>query len=215
MKPYILLAAIALISCGRKTNESSGSGTPVIDAGLRGLYSVGSISGSFKAPNGSSHYIVTTLEFEDGKLARRGPMVSGRTEGLDGRSSSAQFLWGKHDGKNRTALVAPGSVSRADNDFWISIMSTTNFGAESGHEYEGYKILGMGQSDATRAGIGNMGFGPDMNRALKERMFVGVLVVRFFPSEKQMEDFIDSSLQHIPKINADKTAHPTAGNDPI
>ena len=73
-------------------------------------------------------------------------------------------------------------------------MSTTSFGDGSGPDYEGYKVLGMGQSDITRAGIGNMGVGSDVERALKERMFVGLLVVRFFSSEREMEDFIHASL---------------------
>ena len=56
----------------------------------------------------------------------------------------------------------------------------------------------MGQSDITRAGIGNMGVGADVESALKERMFVGLLVVRFFSSENEMEEFIDAShFRHI------------------
>jgi hypothetical protein len=174
----------------------------VIDNGLRGLYSVSSISGSFMAPERSSHYILTTLEFEDGKLVRHGPMVSGATEYLDGKSSTAQFLWGKQDGKTRTALVTSGGVSKTDNDFWSSIMATTNCGDGTGPEYQGYKILGMGQSDVTRAGIGNMGFGPDLERALKERMFVGVLVARFFSSREEVDNFSVSDVSP-PKKEAD------------
>jgi hypothetical protein len=196
MKTYIFLVAFALISCDRKSQAPSaqapsGSEALVIDQGLRELYSVRSISGSFKAPKGSSHYIVTTLEFEDGMFTRRGPMTIMRTESLNGRSSTAQFLWGEQSGKNRTALVSSGSVSRVENDFfWKPMMSTNNFGDISGPYYEGYKVLGMGQSDITRAGIGNMSVGADVERALKERMFVGLLVVRFFSSEKEMEEFI-------------------------
>ena len=207
MKLLIIVLAIALTSCDRNTNAPTGSEGLEIDNGLRGLYSVNSISGSFKAPGGSSHYILTTLEFEDGKLVRRGPMNSSTTESLHGGSSTAQFLWGKQDGKTRTALVTSGGVSRADNDFWSQLMSSTNFGDGSGPDYEGYKILGMGQSDVTRAGIGNMGFGPDLDRALKERMFVGVLVVRFFPSQERMEEFAGSSLP-FPKKEAEQAVPP-------
>jgi len=146
------------------------------------------------APERSSHYILTTLEFEDGKLARRGPMVSSTTESLHGGSSTAQFLWGKQDGKTRTALVTSGGVSRTDNDFWSSMMTTTNLGDGSGPEYQGYKVLGMAQSDTTRTGIGDMGFGPDLDRALKERKFVGVLVARFFSTREEMENFSLSDL---------------------
>jgi len=82
-------------------------------------------------------------------------------------------------------------------------MSTHDFGDGSGPEYEGFKILGMAQSDETRAGIGNTGFGPDLERALKERMFVGVLAVRFFSSQEQMDQFSDSP---IPPSNKDAEA---------
>ena len=203
MKPYIFLVALALISCDTKSQAPSDPGNLVMDVGLRGLYSVSSISGLFKAPEGSSHYIITTLEFEDGKLARRGPMVSSTTESLQGGSSTAQFLWGKQDGKTRTALVAPGSVARADNDFWSSMMSTSDFGDGSGHEYKGYQILGMGQSDVRRAGIGNMGFGPDLEQALKERMFVGVLVARFFSTREEVDNFSSSDVSP-PKKEAEQ-----------
>lgn len=202
MKPYIFLVALVLISCDTKSQAPSDPGNLVIDVGLRGLYSVSSISGLFKAPEGRSHYIITTLEFEDGKFARRGPLVSGSTESLRGGSSAAQFLWGKQDGKTRTALIAPGTVARADNDFWSAMMSTSNFGDGSGHEYKGYRILGMGQSDVTRAGIGNMGFGPDLDRALKERMFVGVLVARFFTTPEEVDNFSVSDLSS-PKKEAE------------
>ena len=194
MKTYSFLIAFALISCDRKPQTSPGSETLVIDNGLRGLYSVSSISGSFTPPERSSHYIITTLEFEDGKLVRRGPMVSSITESLHGGSSAAQFLWSRQDGKTRTALVTSGGVNRADNDFWKSMMTTTNFGDGSGPEYEGYKVLGMAQSDTTRAGIGDMGFGPDLVRALKERMFVGVLVARFFSTSEEVDNFSVSDL---------------------
>ena len=203
MKPYLFLVALVIISCDTKSQAPSDPGNLFIDVGLRGLYSVSSIGGLFKAPKGSSHYIITTLEFVDGKLARRGPMVSGSTEFLRGGNSQAQFLWGKQDGKTRTALVAPGSVARADNDFWSSMMSTSNFGDGSGHDYKGYQILGMGQSDVTRAGIGDMGFGPDLDRALKERMFVGVLVARFFTTPEEVDNFFVSDLS-APKKEAEQ-----------
>jgi hypothetical protein len=121
-------------------------------------------------------------------------MMSSTTESLHGQSSTAQFLWGKQDGKTRTALVTSGGVSRADNDFWSSMMTTTSFEDGSGPEYEGYKVLGMAQSDTTRAGIADMGFGQDLARALKERKFVGVLVARYFSTREEVDNFSVSDL---------------------
>lgn len=60
----------------------------------------------------------------------------------------------------------------------------------------------MGQSDVTRAGIGDMGFGPDLDCALKERMFVGVLVARFFSTREELDSFSVSSLSS-PKKEAE------------
>lgn len=194
MKILMIAGALALTSCHRNQGATSGAENDGMDLGLRGLYSVSSLHGSFRAPKGSSHYIITTLEFEDGKFSTRGSMTSSSTESLRGGSSTAQFLWGNKDGANRTALVTKNGASRGESDFWSSLTTTISYGDGSGPEYDGYKILGMGQSDETRAGVADMGFGSDLERALKERMFVGLLVVRFFSSGEEAENFTTSSI---------------------
>lgn len=212
MKPYIILLTLALVSCDKMKVGSSGPDALVIDDGMRALYGVSSIHGSFKAPEGSKYYIITTLEFEDGKLARRGTLLSSSVESLQGKSSSAQFLWDTRDGLKSTSLVTAGSAGRSDSEIWRRMVSSQSFGDESGPDYDGYKILGMGQSGETRAGVGNMGFGPDLDRALKERMFVGLLVVRFFSSEKEVDEF---SVLSIPPTKEDaKQAAPSEDGKP-
>ena len=84
-------------------------------------------------------------------------------------------------------------------------MTTTNLGDGSEPEYQGYKILGMGQSDVTRAGVENKGFGSHLDRALKERMFVGVLVARFFTTREEVDNFFVSDLSS-PKKEAEQDA---------
>ncbi len=194
MKPYIFLIALAVIGCEDRKKLQFETDSLVIDDGLRGLFGVSSICGSCQSPKGMSHYIVTTLEFEDGKLVRRGASTGGSVESLPKGILTAQFLWDANNGNERTALVTPGASSRGDSGFWKRLVASNNFGDGSGPEYEGYKIMGMGQSNETRAGIGNMGFGPGLERALKERMYVGVLAVRFFSSQDQMDNFSGSDL---------------------
>ena len=58
------------------------------------------INASYDVPAGDTDYLITLLEFEDGKLSRRGLSLVGKTDDLGTRTMKPQLLWGTHEGKS-------------------------------------------------------------------------------------------------------------------
>ncbi len=213
MKIYPFLSILLLVSCDPGKNPTSTMESNSSDQALRGFLGVSSLAGSFEVPQGSNSYIVTTLEFEDGEFVRRGSMNSGGADTEKDVDVPAQLLWGTVDGTGRGALITPGSYGRSIDTFWVRLGATHSFEDSANVEYDGFQVLGLGQSNETRDGMEDRGFGPDIDLALREKKYVGLLVARTFKTKEERESFLDSSLPDKKRQNKSEQATPRKPSD--
>jgi hypothetical protein len=215
MNKYAILLALVLPSCESGNRSESDAASIVVDQGLRSLLGVSGISANLKVPSGCSSYLVTTLEFEDGELVRRGAMVAG---GVDARQDSnvpVQLTWGIVEGAGRSSLVIPGVQSRGEDEFWIRTTSTSNYDGQSAPEFEGFQVLGLGQSQETRAEVDkNTGYGYDFDHALRTKRYISILVGRCFKTQEERDEFSESYFKkRIKRQNKAEMATPRKPSD--
>ena len=159
----------------------------MLDKGLREFLEVHSLNASYEIPDGDTAYLITHLEFEDGKFTRRGQSSIGKIDQPGSRTLNAQLLWGTHEGKSKVVLVMPGRCSRSESDFWRKLdggwgSCDTNSRRD---EHDGFVILGFAQSDLDNKGRSNTAIYGDFREALAEKKFLGALAVKTF---KTFED---------------------------
>lgn len=178
---FIFVLSAALLGCN-KTNQH-GDGL-IADKGLRGFLGVRSLDANYQLPAGDTAYLVTLLEFEDGKLARRGMSSLGKIDQSGSRILNAQFLWGIHEGKPRVSLVTPGTCGRSESDFWRKLDGGWG-GCDTNSQrvqHDGFVILGFAQSYLDNKGQTNEVNCGDFSLALTSKKYVGALAVKTFKS---------------------------------
>jgi hypothetical protein len=182
----ILLSFLSL-GCEQK-EESSTQAQGSADRALRGLLNVGSLSATVESPDSAQLYRVTTLEFVDGRLIKRG----GMSQGSAGSEIGIEFLWND----NGEVLVTPGGFSRSSkSDFW----SQTNARHDvilsaQPPKFGDFEILSFAHSYEMRSGkVENTSDG-DFGKALKERKYVGALAIVHFSSREEAEEFMEKPL---------------------
>jgi len=185
MKKTLLLVVFAgLLGCD-KTNRRHDE-LP-IDQGLRNFLNVHSLNVSYDVPAGDTAYLLTLLEFEDGKFFRRGLSSSGEVGPSDTRTLQAQLLWGTQEGKSRISLVMPGSAGHSDSAFWQKLDdSWRTYNTDTRRdEHDGFVILGFAQSDLDNKGQTNTVIYGDFRKALAEKKFLGALAVKTFKTPEE------------------------------
>lgn len=181
MKTWIfaLLPLLFLVACSR-THDKLPDLT--IDRGLRALLSVRSLTGVSRIPLEDTAYLVTVLEFEDGKLARRGLATFGKVEHLQERVLMAELLWSTYEGEPRVALVSGGMSARSRHPFWSKLDGGwASLGPDVHREqFDGFTILGFAESDVTRDGRTNTASGGSFSEALRIKKLVGALALKTY-----------------------------------
>ncbi len=73
------LLILVLLPCCKKESDSEGSQNIDlnVDHALRSFPYVKTLTGVIRIPKGQASYVITILEFEEGKLARRGTVLEG------------------------------------------------------------------------------------------------------------------------------------------
>jgi hypothetical protein len=179
---FIVLAGLP--GCN-KTNKQSDD--LIVDNGLRSFLNVHSINTSYEMPAGDTAYLITLLEFEDGKLTRRGLSSLGTVDQPGNRTLKTQLLWGTHEGKFKLTLAEPGQNAESDRDFWRKLDG--GWGSCNANtprdEHDGFVILGFAQSDLDNKGRTNTAIYGNFREALTEKKFIGALAVKTF---KTFED---------------------------
>lgn len=153
-----------------------------IDQGLRNFLNVHSLNVSYDVPAGDAAYLLTLLEFEDGKFSRRGLSSVGKVDSPDTRTLQAQLLWGTHEGKSKISLVMPGLAGQSATAFWQKLdggWGTCDTDTRR-DEHDGFVILGFAQSDLDNKGQTNTAIYGEYRQALAEKKFLGALAVKTF-----------------------------------
>ena len=179
------LLLIALTSCHRTQNTSDVSA----DHALREFLGVHALTGVYKIPAHEAGYLVTLLEFTDGKLTERGLSSYGSTEHLASRTLRAQVLWGSPAGSAKVQLALPGMAVSSNHAFWSKLDGgSASIGSDiEPQSYEGFVILGFAESDLTRDGRTNTASGGSFRHAVELKKFVGALAVKSFKSPEEAQ----------------------------
>lgn len=176
---FSLVLVTGLLGCDRTDQHSN----PLpVDKGLRGFFNVHSLDAKYEMPAGHTAYQVAVLEFEDGKLSRRGASSLGKMDPSGTRTLHVQLLWGDHDGKFKTALVMPGMSGQSESDFWRKLDGGWGSCETKSRqdEHAGFVILGFAQSALDNKGQTNTPTYGEFKAALAEKKYLGALAVRTF-----------------------------------
>jgi hypothetical protein len=185
IKTILPLAMITgLLGCERKDHHSN---QLPVDKGLRDFLKVHSLNATYELPAGHTAYQVAVLEFEDGKLSRRGASSLGKIDESGTRTLNIQWLWGTHEGKFQTSLVMPGMSGQSESEFWRKLDGGWS-SCETNSRYDehaGFVILGFAQSALDNNGQTNTPTYGEFRAALAEKKYLGALAVKTF---KTFED---------------------------
>jgi hypothetical protein len=181
--PFTLCLAISLVGCSRTKPASEDLNA---DVALRQFLDVRSLIVNKEIPKEDRAYLVTFLEFENGKLARRGGSSCGDAGLLPDRTLKAQLLWST---EKPTILfsASSGASSKSKSDLWQKLDGgwvSSASGVDNG-DYEGFTILGFAQSALGRDGGTNSPFDSDFRAALQRHKYVGALALKTFKTHEE------------------------------
>ena len=195
MKRYVpvliaigIMLAAALFGYDRITTPAHDQPTP--DFALRSFLGVNTLRGEFIVPEGDKIFLVSLLEYKDGKLANKAGSSFGSVEHTAPGPLTAEVLWGKSGDKDWLTLFGPGAAgSQDEDDFWKQLdggISSIPQGARENHD--GYEIIGFAESSLQHDGTKSDVNGGTFTSALAERKYVGALGVRTFKTMDEAEN---------------------------
>src|ERR1043166_7617770 len=161
MKRLRLIPIVCLLSCAG-CHRGAPVKTAEGDFALRQFLGVRSINASYTLPSRDTAYLLTLLEFENGKFKQRGLATFGTGEHLASLDLNPQVLWGTCDGKPGVAIFCSAVAAQSDDDFWTKLnggWSSTSGDAGTRQQYEAFTILGYAESDVDQAGRTNTASG--------------------------------------------------------
>lgn len=176
---FTLIVFAGLLGCNQKNQPHDDL---IVDKGLRDFLDVNSINVSYDVPAGDTAYLLTLLEFEEGKFSRRGLSTLGKIDQPDAHTLKVQLLWGTHGGKSKISLVMPSRAAHSESAFLHKLdggwgYCDTNTRRD---EHDGFAILGFAQSDLDKKDQTNTAIYGDFREALAEKKFLGALAVKTF-----------------------------------
>lgn len=181
-----LVLSTGLLGCDRTDQHSD----PLpVDKALRDFLNVHSLNTIYEIPAGDTAYQVAVLEFEDGKLSRRGLSSLGKIDESGNRTLNVQLLWGTHEGKFKITLVRPGVSAQSESDFWRKLDGGWGSCETKSRqdEHAGFVILGFAQSALDNKGGTNTPTYGEFRDALTEKKYLGALAVRTFKTFEEAE----------------------------
>jgi hypothetical protein len=178
-----LFLSLCLVGCDRAKRERDSTGP---DFALRVFLDVRSIVVSRQMPKKDPVFLVTMLEFEDGKLARRGLASYGKVKSLPGRELKVEVLWSKE----KPAVWMFGVMAAStQTEFWRKLDGTIVSSGARG-EYNGYKIIAFAYSDVRRDGGTRTPGDDDFEGALARQKYVGALGLKTFKTEDEAREAV-------------------------
>lgn len=173
---------------------------PVADQTLRSLLGVSSLKGNYTLPKDENYYVLTALEFLDGKLVGRPLTQGGVGDFTVSGTISPELAWVKVGNTTSLTLINStdsGGMTRAEAPFWEKL---------GGHEW--------GKAYSEKLSIGELmitGFAyskeqrtptqtPDPNlgalgKAILKYKYVGALAIKTFKTEAERDAFINSEVE--------------------
>lgn len=177
------LLMVCLAACSSRTKNPPEHLN--MDSALRQFLDVRSILAIAQVPDTDAAYLLTVFEFEDGKLARRGPSSYGKAEMLPGRTLKAQLLWST--ATPTMCLVGSSMSAKSTSNLWQKLdggWASSGSGITNG-DYEGFRVLGFAQSDLRRDGGKNSSIDPDFRGAVERQKYVGALAIKTFKTQEE------------------------------
>jgi hypothetical protein len=191
----LFLVSLFLTACGK--NSSSSKPQPGVaenrcqtDSALRALLGVKGMDTEYQVPDNEPYYCITTLKFEDGKRVGKGiggSLISNCVEDkpLQKQRIHLQFLWREESPK--AGIFNDGTSITFEDSFWQKLNFASNTPPPT--SWEGYTILGFATSNMGQDGQLHNGGTTDFQWELKDKKYVGALVIKTFKTKQELREF--------------------------
>lgn len=144
----------------------------------------------YQIPSNEPYYCITTLKFEDGKRVGEcaGSSISNCVEEMPQQKEPIrmQFLWREENPK--VVIFQNGTSITFEDPLWQKLNFSTSTPPPT--PWKGYTILGFATSNMGQDGqLHNAGTG-DFQWELKDKKYVGALVVKTFKTKQELREFL-------------------------
>ena len=145
----------------------------------------------YQVPDNEPYYSITTLKFEDGKQVDKGIRGSQLSNCVDDKLLQKQrihlqFLWREENPK--AGIFNDGTSMTFEDSFWQKLNFASNTPPPT--SWEGYTILGFATSNTGQDGQLLYGGTTDFQWELKDKKYVGALVIKTFKTKQELREFM-------------------------